>query len=148
MGKIHERFKSQATRQHTIMVDARVAQAAANQKPDTARRMSVFMADLDRVRADRTLDTAARHFTMDRLAEEARALGLKGRWNLLCNRAQCLRTPATWYNRGSYAFYCADCARDLSADRFNRREAERLFGGSLCINIGSAEEAAELHVMP
>lgn len=153
MGKIHDRIKGKAQRLQTIAVDARVMPAlkpdmAAGQLTDTAKRMSAFMADLDRVRADRSLGTAERHHAMQCLADDAKELGLKGRWNLLCNRTQCLRTPATWYNRGSHAFYCADCARELNDDPFNRRDAEKLFGGPLCINIGSIEEAAGLHVSP
>lgn len=148
MGKVHDALKAHAQRLRTITVDARVMAAAAVVKPDTARRMSAFMADLDRVRGDRALDTIDRHETMQCLAKEAKELGLKGRWNLLCNRTQCLRTPATWYNRGSYAFYCADCARELN--QCNARDAESLLGAgqALCVNIGSAEEAAGLHVMP
>ena len=145
MGKIHDHFKAGRERLHTITVDARIA-AAASKKPDSARRMSVFMQDLDCARRDRWLDTADRHFIMQRLADEAKALGLKGHWNLLCNRTQCLRTPATWYNRGSYAYYCPDCARELN--RVNARDAECLgAGGPLCSNVGSAEEAATLHDM-
>ncbi|MFK3740913.1 hypothetical protein [Massilia sp. TN1-12] len=151
MGKIHDRLKAGQQRQHTVTVDARVAHVLASMTGksrvvDTARRMSVFLQDLDRVRADRSLDTAGRHFTMQRLATEAKALGLKGRWNLLCNRTQCLRTPAVWYNRGSYAFYCEDCARELN--RVNARDAENLKPGTpLCRKIVNAEEAADLHCM-
>ena len=151
MGKIHDKLKAKSQRQHTIMVDARIVSAikekAGLDANDTARRMSVFMQGLDQVRADKTLDTGTRHFAMQRLADEAKKLGLKGRWNLLCNVTQCLRTPATWYNRGSYAFYCPDCARDLN--RVNARDAERLLGAgqALCIQITTPEAAAELHTM-
>ena len=149
MGKIHDRFKTGQARLHTISVDARIAPAAAaSGKSDTARRMSVFMQDLDRVRTDRTLGAATRHATMQRLADEAKELGLKGRWNLLCNRTQCLRTPATWYNRGSHAFYCEDCAHELNHDSFNARDAERLFGKGekLCRHIATQAEADNPHV--
>lgn len=147
MGVIHDRIKAKAAQARTIAIDVRIAGAAGATKHDTARRLSVFMANLDQARTVRYLDIGARHYTMQRLADEAKALGLKGRWNLVCNRTQCLRTPATFYNRGSYAFYCSDCAQELN--RVNARDAERLGdGGPLCRNVGSAEEAANLHVMP
>lgn len=153
MGTIHDRIKAKQAKRHTIAVDVRVMPVLASltgksKVTDTARRMSVFLAELDRVRRDHHLGVGERHDTMQRLADQAKGLGLKGRWNLLCNRTQCLRTPATWYNRGSHAFYCADCAHDLSNDPFNKRDAAQLYGGPLCVNIGTAEEAAELHVSP
>lgn len=150
MGKVHDAIKARQQRRHTITVDARIVTAikekAGLDVSDSARRMSVFMQDLDRVRGDKTLDTGERHHAMSRLADEGRALGLKGRWNLLCNVTQCLRTPATWYNRGSHAFYCEDCARMLN--RVNARDAEELLGKGekLCIQITTPEAAAGLHV--
>lgn len=71
----------------------------------------------------------------------------KGQYNGHCNRSACLRPGATWYNRGSYAFYCEDCALMLNVA--NRRDAYDLLGegNELCIEIESAEEAATLHVM-
>lgn len=143
MGAMHNRIKAKAVKLRTVVVDARVA-AAKPANLDTARRFSVFLQDLDVARTARYLDIAARHFTMERLASEAKALKLKGRWNLVCNRTQCLRTPATWYNRGSYAYYCADCAHML-----NRANAGDEFckDRPLCRNVQSAEEAANLHVM-
>lgn len=39
-----------------------------------------------------------------------------------CNRERCQAEPALWYNHGSYAWYCADCARDIGEDAFNKRE--------------------------
>jgi hypothetical protein len=144
MGTIHDRLKARAQRLHTVTIDRRVPPGI---KPDTARRMSVFLQSLDATRSSR-LDTAARHHTMQRLADEAEKLGLKGRWNLLCNRTQCLRPPALWYNRGSYAFYCDDCARDLN--RVNRHDAEELLGAGqkLCIEITTGAQAETLHVSP
>jgi hypothetical protein len=143
MGAVHNRIKAKAVKLRTVVVDARVA-ASAPTNLDTARRLSVFLQDLDRTRNVRHLDIATQHHTMARLAAEADKLNLKGRWNLVCNRTQCLRTPATWYNRGSYAFYCADCANML-----NRANADDEFckDRPLCRNVQSAEEAANLHLM-
>ena len=67
MGKIHDRIKAGQQRLHTVTVDARVMHVLASMTGkskviDAARRMTVFMQDLDRVRADRTLDTGTRHF--------------------------------------------------------------------------------------
>lgn len=39
---------------------------------------------------------------------------LKGKRDGACNRSACQRVPATWYNRGSLAYYCPDCADDLN----------------------------------
>lgn len=72
----------------------------------------------------------------------------KGHYNGLCNRSACLAPGATWYNRGSYAFYCANCAWDLSNDPFNKKDAQKLFGGPLCIEITDLKELDGLHVSP
>lgn len=71
----------------------------------------------------------------------------KGHWNGACNRSACLDRPATWYNRGSYAFYCEACAEMLS--KVNRKDAYNLLGegNELCILIQTQEEADKLHVM-
>lgn len=37
----------------------------------------------------------------------------KGKEGGSCNRRRCQAAPALWYNHGSYAWYCADCARDI-----------------------------------
>ena len=57
----------------------------------------------------------------------------KGQFNGTCNLTACTtRQPATWYNHGSRAYYCPSCAKRLSEDPFNRVDAMRLFGHSLC----------------
>lgn len=43
--------------------------------------------------------------------------------------------PATWYNHGSRAHYCPACASRLNHDEVNAREAERLFGHTLCTEV-------------
>jgi hypothetical protein len=149
MGKIHDRIKARAEKQRNATVDtrtlSRIAGMSTRQRNDTAERLSALITKI--VDAD-NLDTGARHELMSDLANEAKALGLKGCWNLLCNRTQCLRPDATWYNRGSHAFYCAECAHMLNNDRFNGRDAERLFGPGekLCIEVMTASQAENLHV--
>jgi len=152
MGSIHERLKrrQQAIRlldqQGPTAVGDRNRQFAAKlRKLGTADRLVKLHDDLKRARG---MSDMARHDEMYRLAKEAKDLGLKGRYGLLCNRTQCLSDGATWYNRGSYAFYCEDCAHMLND--CNSRDAERLLGAGekLCIEVASAEEAAKLHVTP
>lgn len=69
----------------------------------------------------------------------------KGKYKGACNRSACLRYPATWYNRGSYAFYCASCGRMLN-DSNNAQEFCK--DEPLCKPIQSEEEAADCYVMP
>lgn len=38
----------------------------------------------------------------------------KGLYNGSCNRRTCQKPGATWYNRGSYAYYCSNCARKIN----------------------------------
>lgn len=38
----------------------------------------------------------------------------KGEYRGACNRSACLAPGATWYNRGSMRFYCAECAAMLN----------------------------------
>lgn len=52
----------------------------------------------------------------------------KGREGGACNRRSCQSEPALHYNHGSYAWYCADCARDIGDDHVNRRGWAMDFG--------------------
>ena len=46
---------------------------------------------------------------------------VKGRKNGLCNRSACQSpTNVVWYNTGSYAYYCEECAK-LINDRNNMK---------------------------
>ncbi len=45
----------------------------------------------------------------------------KGQEGGACNRTRCQAEPALFYNHGSYAWYCDDCARDIGQDAFNLR---------------------------
>lgn len=51
----------------------------------------------------------------------------KGKENGSCNRSLCQSSPANWYNHGSFAWYCADCARDIGMDHINLRGWKRDF---------------------
>lgn len=57
---------------------------------------------------------------------------LKGVKNGNCNMTRCQRPGATWYNHGSHAYYCEDCAWELNHDGFNKRHAMEMFGHPLC----------------
>jgi hypothetical protein len=46
----------------------------------------------------------------------------KGKEGGACNRGRCQAEPALWYNHGSFAWYCEDCARDIGNDAFNKRD--------------------------
>jgi hypothetical protein len=56
----------------------------------------------------------------------------KGQRGGSCNRSACQAPGAIFYNHGSQSYYCHKCAADLSLDRFNRADAERLYGHALC----------------
>jgi hypothetical protein len=56
----------------------------------------------------------------------------KGEYLGSCNRSACLRSGAHWYNHGSLAYYCANCAMDLNYDTFNKRDALENWGHLLC----------------
>lgn len=45
----------------------------------------------------------------------------KGKEGGACNRERCQAEPADWYNHGSYAWYCSDCARGIGQDVVNAR---------------------------
>lgn len=58
---------------------------------------------------------------------------IKGVFNGVCNMSSCTsQKPATWYNHGSYAYYCKSCAMRLNIDEYNKRDAQRRFGHELC----------------
>lgn len=44
-----------------------------------------------------------------------------------CNRTACQKTPALWYNHGSLAWYCEECAIWIGQDAFNLRDWEQNF---------------------
>lgn len=46
----------------------------------------------------------------------------KGHEGGACNRERCQAEPALHYNHGSHSWYCADCARDIGGDPFNKRD--------------------------
>lgn len=57
----------------------------------------------------------------------------KGEKDGICNMSSCKTgLPATWWNHGSYAWYCESCAHRLNNGPFNKRDSERLFGHDLC----------------
>ena len=46
---------------------------------------------------------------------------LKGFENGACNRQSCQAFPALYFNHGSHAWYCVDCAHDIGEDVVNKR---------------------------
>ena len=48
----------------------------------------------------------------------------KGQEGGSCNRQSCQAPNADWYNHGSYAWYCYDCAIAIGQDSFNKRDWE------------------------
>lgn len=56
----------------------------------------------------------------------------KGKFGGHCNMSSCLAPGADWYNHGSNAYYCEDCAHMLNNDQFNKRDAMAMFGHDLC----------------
>lgn len=53
----------------------------------------------------------------------------KGKYRGACNRSGCLRPGAYWYNHGSQAYYCDECASRLNT--YNP-DAERIYGHPMC----------------
>lgn len=45
----------------------------------------------------------------------------KGHEGGACDRQRCQAEPANWYNHGSLAWYCDDCARVIGGDAVNAR---------------------------
>lgn len=69
----------------------------------------------------------------------------KGHYDGLCNRSACLTTRnVRFYNIGSYAFYCEDCAHLLNAS--NRRFKD-INNGEPYVTYKEPEEADKLHVI-
>jgi hypothetical protein len=74
-----------------------------------------------------------------------------GHYGGTCFYSACLRpASATWYNRGSHAFYCRGCAAMLSHanrhDSYCKNDDGTPF--PLCYEVTTVEEANELHVSP
>lgn len=65
---------------------------------------------------------------------------MKGQLNGVCNMSSCNSgLPATWYNHGSMEHYCEKCAHRLNIDPYNARDAQRMFGHSLCTKVEQPE---------
>lgn len=146
MGKIADRIAKTAQMRAVLFSD-RMSQPTKVDRTTSAAIATRLKRRTDLWRAiavAKTLDTGRRHDEMCRLADLAKAWGFKGRFGELCNRTQCLAPGATWYNRGSYAFYCADCARMLNHD--NRHDSF-CKDAPLCREVTEAE-VATLHVSP
>jgi hypothetical protein len=70
----------------------------------------------------------------------------KGYYDGLCNRSACLsHINVRFYNTGSYAFYCEDCAHLLNQTNAKFKDINN---GAPYVTLKTPEEAAELHVMP
>lgn len=72
---------------------------------------------------------------------------LAGEYGKLCYRTCCQRPNAVWWNRGSYHYYCEDCA--IMLNRENRRSwrelqesyaPEHRKDGEMCIKLGPDDE--------
>jgi hypothetical protein len=56
----------------------------------------------------------------------------KGKFMGSCNRSACLKPGAEWYNHSTQKYYCEACADWLNTDRFNRKDAQEMWGHTLC----------------
>jgi hypothetical protein len=58
---------------------------------------------------------------------------MKGIKNGNCNRTAC-QSPKNveWYNHSTRKYYCSKCANILNNDRFNKADAQRIWGHDLC----------------
>jgi carotenoid cleavage dioxygenase-like enzyme len=57
----------------------------------------------------------------------------KGTLNGNCNRTDCQKPPATYYNHSTQAYYCKDCA--MMINKVNCTDALRMFGHDLCTPV-------------
>lgn len=58
---------------------------------------------------------------------------MKGEHNGICNITRCDNNKdITWFNHSTRKYYCPSCADMLNNDPYNQRDAQRLFGHSLC----------------
>ena len=55
----------------------------------------------------------------------------KGEYKGSCNRKDCQKPGAVWFNHSTKKYYCASCARLIN--ELNKAEAFKLFGHNLCI---------------
>ncbi|QIG74605.1 hypothetical protein EVC11_023 [Rhizobium phage RHph_I20] len=55
----------------------------------------------------------------------------KGKEGGSCNRTRCQCGPALWYNHGSRAWYCLECAEDIGLDPVNLWHWKKDFGDRL-----------------
>src|SRR3569832_2835458 len=74
----------------------------------TLDRLAAFVAKRRRVQGS-SMGLRARHEAMHELADEARSLGLKGRFNLLCFWLFCLVVGVFWFFCGFFVFFCVFC---------------------------------------
>lgn len=77
--------------------------------------------------ADRMLARAVRQQDEARTREQQAHADLKGKYMGNCNITACQQPGATWWNRGSMAWYCRSCAKDI-----NRFPVEGM--GKLCMD--------------
>jgi hypothetical protein len=64
---------------------------------------------------------------------------MKGQLNGLCNRTACQRPGATWFNTSTRAYYCEDCARDITGF------TKRVDGFHICYpSTGNVAEDAKM----
>lgn len=58
---------------------------------------------------------------------------MKGEYNQECNITSCQKpNSAVWFNHSTRKYYCPSCARRLNIDPFNARDAQAMFGHTLC----------------
>ncbi len=65
---------------------------------------------------------------------------MKGNYGEECNITSCQKpNSAIWFNHSTRKYYCPSCARRLNSDPFNMRDAQRMFGHTLC-TLGEIKE--------
>jgi hypothetical protein len=62
----------------------------------------------------------------------------KGEKGGSCNRTACQKPAADdphgirWFNHSTRKYYCRSCAWELNDDPFNKRDAQQIWGHTLC----------------
>ena len=67
--------------------------------------------------------------------------GLKGSFNSECNRTDCKKPQAVFYNYSTKKYYCPACAKIINT--YNRVEAMEMFGHDLCLYQEKEKDESE-----
>jgi len=147
MGKIHDRFKAKAA--HKLETSGTLTEVLRRGMTGLEKIEAKEAGPKDVYQAIQATRAACRdkwgevnpHDFFKTIPEVKK---FKGQFSGLCNRSACLSPrEVIWYNWGSHAFYCEDCARMLNRENKRFTDAD---GQPVLCSPKTAEEAKTLHV--